>query len=81
MRRPKVKPSANLIERMQNEASWLLSHARALTDYGREDDAAAERTALPAASEQLACLLEADGQDLEAAIQRVSAASCYETLG
>jgi hypothetical protein len=29
----------------------------------------------------VACLLEADGQNLEAGIHRVSAASCHEKLG
>ena len=34
-----------------------------------------------ACEEQTACLLEADGQEREAAIHRVSAASCCEKLG
>src|SRR5262249_58948407 len=63
------------------EASWLLSHAQALTDYGRREEAAAELTRAASAEEQVACLLDADGQDLEAAIHRVSAASCHEKLG
>jgi hypothetical protein len=81
MRRPKGKPSAALIEQMLDEASWLLSHAQALGDYGRYEEAAAEQVRAAAAEEQVACLLDADGQELEAAIHRVSAASCYEKLG
>jgi hypothetical protein len=33
------------------------------------------------AEEQVACLLEADGQEQEAALHRVSDASCQEKLG
>lgn len=81
MRRPKGKPSAALIEQMLDEASWLLSHAQALADYGRLEEAAAEQARAAAGEEQVACLLDADGQELEAAIHRVSAASCYEKMG
>jgi hypothetical protein len=66
---------------MLDEASWLLSHAQALGDYGRSDEAAAELARAASCEEQVACLLDADGQELEAAIHRVSAASCYEKLG
>jgi tetratricopeptide (TPR) repeat protein len=81
MPRSKGKPAAALIDHMLGEASWLLSHAQALTDYGRRDEAAVELARAAAAEEQVAGLLDADGQDLEAAIHRVSAASCYEKLG
>jgi len=81
MPRSKGKPPASLIEKMLDEASWLLSHAQALGDYGREEEAAAERARAANCEEQVACLLEADGQDLEAGIHRVSAASCHEKRG
>jgi hypothetical protein len=81
MPRSKRKPSATLIERMLGEASWLLSHAQALEDYGRQEEAAAERARAASCEEQVACLLEAAEQDREAAIHRVSAASCYAQLG
>ncbi len=42
MRHPKVKPFEAELERMLGEASWLLSHAQALADYGREEEAVAE---------------------------------------
>lgn len=79
MSRPKTKPSARLIDKILGEASWLLSHAQALDDYGREE-AAAELARAADCEEQVACLLEADGQEQEAAIHRVSAASCHEKL-
>lgn len=81
MTRSKNKVSAALLDQMLGEASWLLSHAQALADYGREEEAAAERVRAAKAAEEAAGLLDADGQELEAAIQRVSAASCHEKLG
>jgi len=80
MPRSKGKVSATLIDQMEGEASWLLSHAQALTDYGRQEEAAVEFGRAAACEEQAACLLDADGQELEAAIHRVSAASCCERL-
>jgi hypothetical protein len=81
MSHPRSKPSAALIDQMLGEASWLLSHAQALADYGRPEEAAAELARAAGCEEQVACLLDADGQELEAAIHRVSAASCCERLG
>jgi hypothetical protein len=81
MPRSKGKTSAALIDQMLGEASWLLSHAQALSDYGRQEEAAAEWARAAGCEEQVACLLEADGQEREAAIHRVSAASCSEKLG
>jgi hypothetical protein len=70
-----------MIDEMLDEASWLLSHAQALADYGRQEEAAAELARAAACEEHVACLLDADGQEREAAIHRVSAASCHEKLG
>ena len=81
MPRPKGAASSPALERFLDEASWLLSHAQALADYGRPEEAAAEWARAANAEEQVACLLEADGQEQEAAIHRVSAASCQEKLG
>ena len=36
MGRPKGKSSESTLDEMLGEASWLLSHAEALADYGRE---------------------------------------------
>lgn len=81
MNRPKGESLVSLIEKMLDEASWLLSHAQALADYGRHDEAAAEWARAAGVEEQVACLLDADEQGLEAAIHRISAASCHEKLG
>jgi hypothetical protein len=80
MGRPKVRPSAELIDTVLGEASWVLSHAQALEDEGREE-APAEWARAAVCAEQAASLLDASGQSLEAAIQRVSAASCLERVG
>jgi hypothetical protein len=81
MPRPKGPASVPALERFLDEASWLLSHAQALADYGRQEEAAAEWARAANVEEQVACLLEADCQEQEAAIHRVSAASCQEKLG
>jgi hypothetical protein len=61
--------------------SGVLSHAQALADYRRDGQAAAELARAATCEEQAACLLEAGSQEREAAIHRVSAASCWEKLG
>jgi hypothetical protein len=66
---------------MLGEASWLLSHAQALADYGRTEEAHAELARAALAEEQAACLLEAGGREEEASLHRMSAASCCEGLG
>src|SRR5437016_1899662 len=80
MPRSKGKPSAALLDQMLGEASWLLSHAQALSDYRRQEETATELARAATCEEQVACLLDADTQELEAAIHRVSAATCYEKL-
>ncbi len=81
MPRSKGKPSAALIDKLLGEASWLLSHAQALSDYGRSEEAAGELARAASCEEQVACLLEATDQEREAAIHRISAATCCEKLG
>jgi hypothetical protein len=62
----KNKSLAPTIDPMLDEASWLLSHAEALADYGRQDESLAELARAAICEEQVACLLEADAQDREA---------------
>ena len=81
MSRPKTKSPAAFLDKMLGEASWLISHADALEVYKRPEEAAAEWARAAVCEEQVASLLEADGQENEAAIHRVSAASCLEKLG
>ncbi|MDQ3815137.1 MAG: hypothetical protein M3347_14505 [Armatimonadota bacterium] len=84
MRSPKAEPieaPASVLDTMLGEASWLLSHAEALADYGRAEEAAAEWARAANCEEQVACLLDAAGREPEAVTHRVSAAACYEALG
>jgi tetratricopeptide (TPR) repeat protein len=81
MKYPKVKSSESMLDAMLGEASWLLSHAEALADYGRKEEALAELARAAGCEEWVACWLDATGREQEAGVHRVSAASCYEQLG
>ncbi|MBM3240411.1 hypothetical protein FJZ31_29360 [Candidatus Poribacteria bacterium] len=81
MGRPKVKPSESALDKMLGEASWLLSHAEALADYGRKEEVLGELQRAAKCEEQVACWLDAAKREKEAGVHRVSAASCYEQLG
>lgn len=81
MSRPKLKLSVVALDKLLEEASWLLSHAEALADYGRAQEAEAELARAASCEEEVACWLDAAGREQEAVVHRVSAASCYERLG
>ena len=81
IRRYKGKPSKALVEQLLGEASWLLSHAEALADYGRQDEARAELLRAASCEEQVACLLDAADREQEAVVHRVSAAACHQQVG
>jgi tetratricopeptide (TPR) repeat protein len=81
MQPPEVNSAETVLEKLLGEASWLLSHAEALRDYGRRDEADAELGRAANCAEQVASLLDAAGCEREAVIHRVSAASCREQLG
>lgn len=80
-RRPKVQPSASTLDELFGEALWLLSHAEALADYGRQEEAHAELAQAAQCEEQVACVLDTAGRLQEAGVHRVSAASCQEQIG
>ena len=61
------------LDTMLNEASRRILHAMALA----AGEAEAEWVRAAECEERVACLLEAGGDDLEAAIHRFSAASCF----
>ena len=75
------RQSEKELEKLLGEASWLLSHAQALADYGRQREAATEWARAANCEEEAACLLDAAGREDEAVVHRVSAASCREHLG
>jgi hypothetical protein len=77
MARTKNGTKQSLLDTVLDEASWLITHADSLSCHGRKKEAQAEWLRAATCEEQVACLLETEGQDLEAAIHRVSAASCF----
>ncbi|MCI0377970.1 MAG: hypothetical protein L0215_10210 [Gemmataceae bacterium] len=80
MSNPKTRKNGAVIEKLLDEASWLVSHAQALEDYGRKE-ADAEWLRAGECEEEVACLLEGAGRVEEAAVHRVSSASCFEKVG
>ncbi len=81
MSRPKTKLSKSALDKLLGEASWLLSHAESLADYGREEEATTELARAASCEEKVAYWLDVVGREEEAVVHRVSAASCYEQLG
>jgi hypothetical protein len=70
MRRLKGKSSEALLEQLLGEASWLVSHAEALADYGRKEEATAELLRAASCEEQVACVLEVAEREQEAVVHR-----------
>src|SRR5438105_9478697 len=77
---PKPKRPVALVEELLAE-SGILSQAQALTTMGMQQSAQALWASAAALEERIAPLLDASGDDLEAAVHRISAASCYEKAG
>ncbi len=69
------------LEKALQGTSRQILHAMAVAalESPRQADMEWERAA--DAEERVACLLEAEGHELEAAVHRVSAASCYAKVG
>jgi hypothetical protein len=70
----------SLLERMA-ETSGLIMKARALVAMGMPDLALAAWSAAASGEEQVAPRLETLDRDQEAAVHRLSAASCYQHAG
>jgi hypothetical protein len=77
----KSKRSVALVEELLAEKSGILSQAQALTTMGMPQSAQALWASAAALEERIAPLLDASGDDGEAAVHRISAASCYEKAG
>jgi hypothetical protein len=63
------------------EKTYILSRAQALEDMGLGDLAGTLWLEAGRREEEIAPQLEALGRDREAAVHRISAASCYEKVG
>ena len=76
----KVNKKLSALDFLLGEASFLLSHAQALADYGRKEEAEALLAKAAAYEEEVAYLLDAAGREQEGVLHRVSAATCHEKL-
>lgn len=65
------------VKELMGKKSYLLSKAQALSDIGMIETAQSLFLSVASYEEQIAALLDTDGHELEAAIHRISAASCY----
>jgi hypothetical protein len=81
MQKTKVRPyPRSLLERMA-ETSCLIMKARALVAMGMPEFAVTAWLAAASGEEQVAPRLETIDRDQEAAVHRISAASCYQHGG
>ena len=78
MGKEKTKPSIRQVEKWMAEKSAILSKAQALTTMGLPETAQPLWASAAAFEEQIASILDARGDRLEAAVHRISAASCYQ---
>jgi hypothetical protein len=78
MAKGKIKQTVPLVEELMAEASLVLSKAQAFQTVGMGETAQTLWLSAASLQEWIAPLLDADGQALEAAVYRMSAASCYE---
>jgi hypothetical protein len=78
MAKTKAKPYPQALLDLMGETSGTILKARALSAMGMPDLAAAAWLSAAAREEQVAPLLEAVNRDREAAVHRISAASCYQ---
>lgn len=81
MAKAKARRALTLVEELMAESSAVLSKAQALTTMGMAQTAQPLWASAGALQERIAPLLDADGDGLEAAVHRMSAASCYEKAG
>jgi hypothetical protein len=77
----KGKKALALVEELMAQKSAILSKAQALTAIGMGETAQHLWVSAASLEERIAPLLDAAGDDLEAAVHRISAASCYEKAG
>jgi hypothetical protein len=77
----KAKAPSGSVEALLAEKSAILSQAQVLTTLGMAQAARPLWAAAASFEERIASLLDADGDEREAAVHRISAASCYEKAG
>jgi hypothetical protein len=81
MAKAQAKTSSRRIEKWMAKKSAILSKAQALATMGLPETAQPLWASAASYEEQIASLLDACGETLEAAVHRISAASCYQKAG
>jgi hypothetical protein len=81
MGKPKTRRFLTLVEELLAEKSAVLSKAQAMTAMGMAQTAQPLWASAASLEERIAPLLDAEGDALEAAVHRISAASCSEKAG
>ena len=78
---PKTKPYTKALKEIMSRKSEILSKAQALSDIGTSETAQSLWLSAATYEEHIAPMLDGLGRELEGAIHRISAASCYEKAG
>ncbi len=78
---PKTKPYTKALKEAMNRKSEMLSKAQALWEIGMTETAQPLWLSAATYEEHIAPMLDAIGRELEGALHRISAASCYEKAG
>lgn len=81
MAKADAETSRGRVDALLAEKSAVLSQAHTLTALGMGQTARLLWASAASFEERIASLLDADGDDREAAVHRLSAASCYEKAG
>jgi hypothetical protein len=81
MAKAKAETAARQVEELLAKKAGILSKAQALATLGLPETAQPVWATAAAYEERIAALLDAGGDGLEAAVHRISAASCYQKSG
>ena len=81
MARTKTRPYPPALQELMAEKSSALMKAQTFEDMGLDETAVPLWALAASQEERIAPWMEAVGRDLEAAVHRVSAASCYRKAG
>jgi len=77
----KAKPYTKFVQNLMAEKSAILSKAQAFAQLGMTGTAGPLWESAGSYEERIAPLLDALGRELEAAVHRISAASCFQKAG
>ena len=81
MAKAKTSPSSAPLEELMKKKSAVLSKAQALGTMGLSETAEPLWAAAASYEERIASILDARGDERDAAVHRISAASCYQKAG